>query len=612
MKRTIAIILVSLLSSYAFSHNEYFIAINSILTATTYPGGTSDRSLLLKWGSQLSAIPVNIKLDAGHFLPGSLSQSQTNTDFNNACNTWHTFSSNVGFTASTDLQSVSIQFTTNATIFGVDANTAGGITGISSTTNNIVPFGGSQTEFGATQIFFNNSTDFTGGFSGARWSNNIVFPNDGVNYFQFESAALHEIGHMLGLGHCSLGINDHSIVMYKGQEFRQVRVVLNQADKTGLTTLYNLTVGVNDYITISGGPSIITQNSNQDYWANFVEVDPPPTNYIVGNYSWSFLVQHGEGQYVAASGTTTPYVNPWHLVLGTLPYGYYWLRDGSGNVKGTVNVTGTDDEGYTHTASFGVGISGVPYNTTSGTLAHNETWGGENNITGNVTVPQGMSLKILPGTILRFNSNTSLIVNGLLNAGASPLSAITFTSQSGTSPGSWGSIQLSGAGASGSSLNGVTMQYGYEIDALSTSNITIQNSNIENTINGIYGYYCSSGSFVNNTITNPRDHGINLIVSPVTCNQNTITKTQYINGQYNYNYQSGGAIICQSGSYGDIWKNTISGFNWGVGAIWGSSPQFMNTSNNWKNNRIMNCLYGVMVYQQSYPTICPSPPGPPL
>jgi hypothetical protein len=249
----------------------------------------------------------------------------------------------------------------------------------------------------------------------------------------------------------------------------------------------------------------------------------------------------------------------------------------------------------------------VSHITLSGTLSSDEIWPGGSSImlTGQITIPTGLNLTIQAGATVFFPQYTSLIVNGKLTVNGSSGIYTIFRGPSPGSwyvPGDWGSIVLDGAGSAGSSLNYVTMMNGTQIQITNTSNVTIQNSVLQNSINGIYAYNCSSGSILNNTITNPRDHGINLIVSPMTCNQNTITKASG-----NANYHSGGAIICQSGSYGDIWKNTISGFNWGVGAIWGSSPQFRNVSNAGVNNNVTNCLYSVMTYQYSYPTIAPDP-----
>ena len=295
--------------------------------------------------------------------------------------------------------------------------------------------------------------------------------------------------------------------------------------------------------------------------------------------------------------------SPATFQLGTLPYGYYWLRDASGNVLGRVKVTGTDEEGYVHTSYYNITINGVPPNTTSGSLTHNETWGDQNILTGSVDVPSGDTLKILPGSTVEFPSSASLTVNGVLIANGIYVNRITFTSTGSTSPGSWGSIVLSGSGASGSTIQYANIQYGTEVDVINASNVTIRNSSITNSsMNGI-NFSGSTGSALNNTISNSDIyHGI--IVqngSNVTCNQNVIYKT-------NQNQQGAGILF--SGGNGNVWQNDVDYYNWGIAAIWGSSPQFSNANNNNKNNCITNCQIGVMVYQQSYPTICPGAGAP--
>ena len=177
------------------------------------------------------------------------------------------------------------------------------------------------------------------------------------------------------------------------------------------TAVYGSSTGVEDYIFFYSGPTTITQNSYSDYSVLFSD-QPPLGNYIVGGISLSILVEHGEGEYVAATG------GPDIIYLGTLPYGYYWLRTTSGNVLGRVKAVGTDDQGIVHTAYYPITISGVANNTTSGTLVNNETWGGINNIIGNVIVPSGITLKSLPSSTVKFPSNVSLTVNGTLNAQA--------------------------------------------------------------------------------------------------------------------------------------------------------------------------------------------------
>lgn len=290
------------------------------------------------------------------------------------------------------------------------------------------------------------------------------------------------------------------------------------------------------------------------------------------------------------------------MYFGTLPYGYYWLRNTSGNVLGRVKAVGKDEKGIVHTAYCPVTISGVANNTTSGTLTHNETWGGQNILTGNVIVPSNITLKILPVTTVKFPSNVSLTINGKLNAQGTTIPNITFTSTGGTSPGSWGSIVLSGSGASGSILNYVNMQYGTEIDVTNTSNITIQNSTIQNCTNGIVGSTATGCSVLNNTIKNVTNHGINLNNSTFSCKDNIIYKTP----GFAY-YHTGFGILYGGGSSGTIYQNDICGVNQGIGAIWGSSITSNGPFDHIRNNRVTNCFYGILVYASSNAVFGPNP-----
>jgi len=45
--------------------------------------------------------------------------------------------------------------------------------------------------------------------------------------------------------------------------------------------------------------------------------------------------------------------------------------------------------------------------TTSGVLTHDETWTGKVHITGDIVVPEGITLVIQPGTIITFAPNSS-------------------------------------------------------------------------------------------------------------------------------------------------------------------------------------------------------------
>ncbi|MDD8018267.1 MAG: T9SS type A sorting domain-containing protein [Bacteroidota bacterium] len=419
------------------------------------------------------------------------------------------------------------------------------------------------------------------------------------NAYDLQSVATHEFGHWFDLADKYDAGTCGTSIMNKAPQGGP-RMTLQTVDKDAVRAIYGGTTGVEDYIFFYPVPqpssTSFAQNSSLSYSASFADVYPYG-DYIVGNYSWSLLIQHGEGDYIASNGTTNS-IQSWQFTFGTLPYGYYWLRDGSGNVKGRVKVTGTDNHGISHTAYYDITIVGVPSNTTSGTLTHNETWGGEHTLIGNISVPANITLKILPDAIIRFPSNASLTINGIINVAGYYLHPITLTSTSGITPGSWGSIVLNGTGASGSNLNYFNMYYGTDIQAIGVPSVTIQNSHIEKTINGI-DFSASNGSLISNTIKNVQDHGIiaNNGSQP-SCYHNTIFKSSTDN-----NYHSGAGILFSGGSHDYIWNNDIRGFNWGVGAIWGSSPQFGHPSNAGINNRITDCLAGLEIYESSNPIV---------
>jgi len=208
---------------------------------------------------------------------------------------------------------------------------------------------------------------------------------------------------------------------------------------------------------------------------------------------------------------------------------------------------------------------------------------------GTLAVAAGATLTISAGTTLQFPAGANLAVYGKLIAdGAS--GTITFTSTGGTSSGSWGSIILQGSSAYGSNLNNVHVSYGTDIRVTSVGSFVIQNSVIEYMVNGV-NCYASSGWVTSNQILYPRDHGIIANSgSTIACISNTITKSNY----------SGAGIYFGGGSYEWVLQNKISGFNWGFGSIWGSSPSFGHlTANTCVNNLIHHCLYGIKVYQYS-------------
>jgi hypothetical protein len=234
----------------------------------------------------------------------------------------------------------------------------------------------------------------------------------------------------------------------------------------------------------------------------------------------------------------------------------------------------------------------------SGEISTNSSWNGNVTVTGPVTVDNGTTLSISPGTIVAFAPSANLYLYGKLIAVGASSQPITL-SRSGTS-GSWGSMVLSGSGANGSTLSYVNMQYGGNIQVRNNAaNVTIQNCNLTNN-NGAIDFESSSGLVQNNHISYSADyHGIIVAGgSNVNCYQNTLTKTDH--SYYPYYHDVG--IYYSGGAGGNIGQNDLDFFSWGIGINYSSSPHFH--SPNWnQNNRVTNCYYGINIYNNSYPVI---------
>ena len=154
----------------------------------------------------------------------------------------------------------------------------------------------------------------------------------------------------------------------------------------------------------------------------------------------------------------------------------------------------------------------------SGTITSDETWypsGNVHIITGNVTVNTGVTLTIMPGVIVKFYSNQSLIVSGSLITEATADSQIVFTSikddsyggdtngdntATSPAPGDWRRIFINGADASGV-FDHCVVKYGgrgtvpfYPMLQCDAGSLTVSNSVIGNS--DWCGIYCYSGLLI--------------------------------------------------------------------------------------------------------------------
>jgi uncharacterized repeat protein (TIGR01451 family) len=145
------------------------------------------------------------------------------------------------------------------------------------------------------------------------------------------------------------------------------------------------------------------------------------------------------------------------------------IPDGVNAISNTATIGddgthGSDPDPDNNTANADSLFSTGPTNV-SGTISVDTTWTPDESpyiVTGTVTVSAGVTLTILPGTVVKFNATShSLIVNGTLLAQGTATGPITFTSikddsvggdtnadgdATSPAPGDWTSIQVNDTG----------------------------------------------------------------------------------------------------------------------------------------------------------------------
>ena len=382
----------------------------------------------------------------------------------------------------------------------------------------------------------------------------------------------------------SLIKNFYSYIWTSGKQ--QTEPIL-PSDVTSDMGKYRLRLSVTP-INNSEYPSDYQQQPlNKDVWFAFpltgADIEGPECSVNGVRLTWNTSVNSGSGDF-----------------------NYYWYIQNDGSNTQTLVSSGNSSftevmpsNGFTLTCkihdnfnSNEISVSQhVSSITTSGTLTSNETWSGSINLSGTVTVPSGLTLTINSATI-SIPSGVSIIADGVLHA-----NGCTFTAQSGNSANSWNNIELYGGGASGSYIKNSHINYGNGAQIINVPNFEISNCSFSNNQIAIH-ISGSAGSILDNSLTsNSNGHSIFIEnYSTVTCSGNNITKTG--SGQHQ------GSGIQFNASSGTVIKNIISYCNWGIGAIWGSSPTSdlgMGVSGV-KNNDISNCSYGFIVYRDSYPT----------
>ncbi len=582
----VVVLFVPMLSSFAQTTGWFYEVQNGTLTPVQLTVPPDDLSQVLTWSSnQASQIPVymawvNLPTDGQY---DYVDPTDLTNEFNSAEQVWSNAS---GFGFSSQSQSggsVVVTFQNNPDLFQPQPNgEVQGVTPIAAYNNKIVPappYGeNSQTEWTSTTIIF-NGTPYGSSTRNFYWTvNEYPDPNDGTYpydyYMFFQNAAEHEIGHLVGMAHDP----------YSGN-------IMNPA-----------TVALNDFTPLSLG------TQDQDALSLLWQTTPicnncppvPPSGFavtVVGQnavLTWSpYTDQTAYGLQVVKNGN--PFGNPMSLSQTS-----YTDINAVGQLPATYAVYSFGQYGDSYSPSITLSAASLDISSLT-------TWSGTIYVTSPVTVNAGARLYISLGTNVVFDSgqNLSLTVDGLLSVDGESSSPVTFTSSSSTpSPGDWGSIVLNGSGANGSTIDYTDIDYGTDVQVNGPSNATIENSEISNNSgNGITLNSSSNFLAENNTITNSNIyHGIEITGgSNNDCYSNVIYKT---------NHDQEGAGILYSGSSGNISQNDVGYYNWGIAAICGASPSASIPNGQQRNNRVINSLFGLMVYYQSTAYFGTVPPPP--
>lgn len=127
----------------------------------------------------------------------------------------------------------------------------------------------------------------------------------------------------------------------------------------------------------------------------------------------------------------------------------------------------------------------TPTSLISGTISSSTTWtaeAGPYEISGNVTIADGVTLSIEPGTSVFFRNNARLTINGRLSAFGLPHAEIRFTRLPGTN-GSWNGLQFRGS-MNGSRIEHAVIEYGVTSDGmigLENSELTLNHVTLDHT-----------------------------------------------------------------------------------------------------------------------------------
>ncbi|MCP4457158.1 MAG: S8 family serine peptidase, partial [Cytophagales bacterium] len=142
--------------------------------------------------------------------------------------------------------------------------------------------------------------------------------------------------------------------------FNETKTANNILDAQGALAYSDPITGIEDGVKIinySGrSPREISTNESNRYYAYFYDADP--TGDYATSYDWKMEFYHAGGTYLASQYSTGQgSTSNWYVTINesSLPDNS-WIRDADGNVKGLVTVSCMDNDGYSHSDEWEIGL----------------------------------------------------------------------------------------------------------------------------------------------------------------------------------------------------------------------------------------------------------------
>ncbi len=254
--------------------------------------------------------------------------------------------------------------------------------------------------------------------------------------------------------------------------------------------------------------------------------------------------------------------------------------------------------------------------TTSGTLSHNEIWSGTHTLTGNVTVPTGITLTILPGTEVRIPSANSINIEGTLIAEGTDGNEITFNSVSGT----WGGLKFLNSSVDAACIvRYCDIQHATYGVYINQAGPKIQNCDLHH---NTYGFYAYNGSaafadsvdfniFRNNTYGIHFSYPISTFYVESNDSYANASRNVYLYScgdkieiSYNDIYDSSDLGIYLFASYPYVYYNNIyQNDGNGIACYYGSNFNLFSDSYSGYNHIYDNGNHGIYIDNNSFPTL---------